>query len=275
MKNIKKLLTSAVLSSAVLLALCVPSACSPDVPSHGGGDTEELKIFQRFTAAMEADFYVENVTVTTTDTRTDKFGLYVPKTRAVWTENGNGKSFLDRSAGEFPSKFYNTAHKSGNSIELVSYFERLYEPYDKGKYKNTIDLNDYAEYKHGKYTGEQWIGRFVGFNGEDWFQSCKVSQTSGGTPYGFDELDLSTFDGYSYVRETNCYNFENIYYTVTDNMNVTASYACSFFIKLDAQNRLSEVKCGFNGNGAITSAYVYGNASVDIPQNLLDLPLIT
>lgn len=275
MKHTKKLFASIATLAIAAFAAFGASACGGNVnpPSQ---ETDKLQIL-RNAVEMQPD----NLTVMTTDTRTDKFDYYVPKASRLWTEGDVGKSYLDDSDNPlFPMKKYTSAKREGDFVYTKTCTENLEmqgTEYEFQVFREESNLNNYGDYSQGNnpYTSGQWIGRFAGCWRQDWFFSCYISASNGGTALGFEDAINNIFNNpdysYSYDQSSNTFVFGGIYFATVLNMNVTGYYPCSLSVKLDGQNRLSKTVCNFKGNGSLTSVYGYTNTDFDIPQNVLDL----
>lgn len=275
MKSTRKTVVAAVLSAVAVLAACCMGACANQTPDAPPKDPK-IEASQALSKAFQANMYADNVTVTTTDTRTNKFGYYVPKVRKLRVDGNEGKAYLDDSGNpEFPEEQYAVAKKDGDSVSVKTCRHDLNEQVPEYEYSvppqpNIWNLNNYGEYGTDKYTESQWIGRCILLGG-DWIEQCHISASEEGMGFA---LDNALFNGdfpFEYTESTNTVEFKNVYYVQTYNMDVLGYHPCSVTVKLDSQNRFSKVICNFTDNGVLTSTYEYGNTTIGFPQNVEDM----
>ncbi len=277
MRNTKKAIVVTALSAIAVLSACCMGACNNQTENNPPADPK-IEASQALSKAFQSKMFVDNVTVTTTDTRTNKFGYYVPKVRKIRVDGNEGKAYLDDSGNpEFPAKRYAVATQNGDSVSEKTCRQDLNDDVRGTEYEYSVppqpniwNLNNYAEYGTDKYTAAQWIGRCIGLDG-DWIDNFRISDVESGMGFA---LDNALFNGnfqFEYSKSTSTVEFKNVYYVQTYNMDVLGYHSCSVTVKLDAQNRFSKVVCNFTNNGALTSTYEYGNTTVDIPQNVLEL----
>jgi len=272
MKYTKKLVTAISLTAVSAFSFLCISACNQESPPP-----EEPDRLQLLYGATNSDVFTENVTVTTTDTRTDKYGYYSPKTIKLWTEGDKGKSYLDDTDNPTnPNKIYRVANKDGTVVHVKGCKENVDQQGTEYAFQisdlSDWDLNNYG-YGELTYTSAQWIGRCAGFWSHTWLNGCSISAKREGQGW---PLGLGSFNEYEYqyTESTNTFVFVNVYYVRYLNEHyeeITPEYhPCTVTIKLDSLNRLSQAICNVENNGVLTSTYEYGNATIDIPQNVLD-----
>lgn len=267
MKNKKKFFTAIALSAIAVIS------------AFGLGACNERDDFRLLSDALQKELFAENLTVTTTDTRTDKFGYSVPRVIMSQADENGGKYFSDDTDHPtLPNRQYTVSNKEADRLYLNTCIEKTNLQNTEHRLEismHEIDLTMHGDYGKDKYTAAQWIGRFLGYRSDViWMNNSCFSANDGGPQYNFENTIRNIFQceefPYTYTKATNTYAFPDIYYVMRENDETLGYCSCSLTIKLDAQNRFSNVVCSFPGNGAITSVYEYGNAAVEIPQNILD-----
>ncbi|MDE7453347.1 MAG: hypothetical protein K2N22_02950 [Clostridia bacterium] len=260
----RKILATAI--AALTAATCAAglTACTPD--KNGRPQPTALE------NAYENYRQTQNMTVTVTDSRTVKYG-----------DDYSATVKIDYAHKAAYSKKIRTHVDNLNNTHRMSY-EHYYEITSKPGFNIYSIYNDMVEDEdtaNWNITDRSDLFNLPTANSDpqkfeiqlltDFVNDCIPSHTLTDTSWRESEnaeFNCSSLDVMrnSFTASAGGYTAD-VYFCINSSNGATYTpYACSVTIKLDTQDRFSNIVIDFGANGKISAEYVYGNTTVTIPE---------
>lgn len=260
----RKILATAIAAIAAVTCAIGLTACAPD----NGGPPEPTALENAYASYRTT----QNMTVTVTDSRTEKHG----------TDYSTSVKIDYEHKAAYANKIHNTVDHLGDThyISYESYYEITDKPdfiiYSRylligesdGTYSwNVINRDDLFNLPAATTNPQFEIQLFT-----DFVNDCLPSHALFDTGWRVNENDASHWASLNtpellnkFTKSASGYT-ASLYFCINIDGSTFVPYACTVTIKLDSQDRFESVIVDFGTNGKIEAEYVYGATTVTIPE---------
>lgn len=208
-----------------------------------------------FKLAYENFSKTQNMTVTVTDSRVQKYGFDYSAT--VEVDYAHKTAHTKETSWE--SYYELTGEGDGRSFVIYNRHLGDTTPWDK-----TVG-NDIFQNLENNFDNESDFNVHLITN---WVANCLPTHAMRDTAYSANADDQTRYASLEFLAdkfsESNGVWTASVCLCINDGITYTP-YECTATIKLDGQNRFSSCELNFGANGKITATYTYGTAIVTIP----------